>query len=353
MSTYEQEVTARLWHLPEVERKERLCLPWRRLIARIVDMVFYTLLWWPIVYLAFHWNMLLMNWAAFGASLLVFSLALMILLEPIFLAFLGTTPGKRLFGIRLRTEHGGKLSILQGYRRIFRVLTHGCGFVVIPIYNFVRMYKACKRCQIEGSVEWDEGIEYTSSGEFPIQAFLGVICVAVSIFIFGAVYFAADMPRHRGQVTVARFEENLDAYWRFHGSAWNTALYFHVGLIFYDTPIGHIFDRMDPPEVVFQEADGIVTGISFRLVDETRLSLASLPEWLRAFAVSYVGAQRNMSFTRMHMRGGVLDSLLAPLYEIGNREGSGRASFIAAGVEVNFDISVGHRVNAYFSMRKI
>jgi hypothetical protein len=318
-----------------------------------MDLVFYTLLWWTVAYLVFHWNLLLLHWVPCGAVMFTISLAVMIVLEPVLLALFGTTPGKALFGMRLRRMQGGKLSLAQGYIRIFRVLSRGCGFVVIPGYNFVQMYKSCKACQVEGVTEWDEGIAYTVRGRFYVQIALSVISVLLVAAVLTAVYYSADMPRHRGQLTVAQLQRNVDSYWRFHGTEWNTELFYTVNLQFYEESAGYIFDRMEPPEVVFEETDGIVTGVSFEFTDVSRAVLMALPVWLRSYTVSFVGAQNDMSFLDMHAPGGVLDMLLAPVDTIVNkREGKESVRFTVDGIEVSLDITAGETVSAAFSLRK-
>lgn len=353
MSVYKHERTP-LWQLQDDERIKRLYFPWRRLIARAMDLVFYTLLFWTVAYYVFHWNLLLLHWVPCSAVMLAISLALMIVLEPVLLALFGTTPGKALFGIHLRRIQGGKLSLSQGYIRIIRVLSRGCGYVIIPGYNFVRMYKSCKACQVEGVTEWDESIDYTFRGRFYVQVALSVISAVLVAAFLTVVYYSADMPRYRGQLTASQLQKNVEGYWRFHGTEWNTELFYTVNLQFYEESAGYIFDRMEPPEVVFEETDGIVTGVSFEFTDVSRAVLMALPVWLRCYTVSFVGAQSDMSFLEMHAPGGVLDMLLAPVNTIAdNREGTESVRFTVDEIEVSLDITAGENVSAAFSLRKV
>jgi membrane protein implicated in regulation of membrane protease activity len=341
-----------LWQLQDDARTERLYFPWRRLFARTMDLVFYTLLWWTVAYLVFHWNVLLLHWILCSAVMLVISLAVMIALEPLLLFLFGTTPGKALFGIRLRKIQGGRLSVTQGYKRIFRVFSHGCGYAIVPGYNFVRMYKSCKACQVDGVTEWDKGVAYTFGGKFYVQIGLSVISAILVAILLTAVYYGADMPIHRGQLTASQLEENVDSYWQYHGTAWNTELFYTV--VFLKKSDGHIFDRMDPPEVVYEETGGIVTGVRFEFTDVSRTVLMALPVWLRCYTVSFIGAQSDMSFLEIHAPGGVLDKLLTPVNTIiDNREGTESVRFTAAGIEICLDITAGEHISASFSLRKV
>ena len=343
-----------LWQLPGKERKERVLFPWRRLFARGVDLCVYTLLWWSIAYFVFHWNVMLFHWFTRSCIIFGISFAIMLVLEPLPLRIFGTTPGKALFGMKLRNKDGKKLSLKQGYERVYNVFSRGCGYVVIPVYNFVRMFKSCKLCQVTGAVEWDaeEDIRYTYRGDFRVAIAVNIVFLALIMASVVAVYFAADMPRQRGDLTVAQFEENLEQYWAFHGEAWNTRLYTSIPLEFFEIPVGYIFDRMAPPEVHFTETNGVVTGVHFEIVNAPRAVLRVLDRWLRAYTVVFVGAQRDMNFYRMHASGGVLDTLLSPFFAIGGRSGADRVNFTAAGVDIFFEFNAGHRVNAYFRMSK-
>ena len=352
----EDDFHTRLWMLHGKEKEERLQFPWRRLIARTVDFLLYMLVSWTVTYLVFHWNLMLLYWFQAAGLIVIAGLVIMFFLEPVLLSVFCTTPGKALLGLRVKKRQGGRISLKQGYTRMGHIFTRGCGYVIIPIYNIVRMYESCKGCQVKGVTEWDEkeDIECTFRGKFPIQVALSVIWIAIVAVLIVAVYYAADMPRQRGDLTVAQFEDNLESYWRFHGTEWNTALQVGIALLFEDAIIGNIFDRMDPPEVIFEETNGVVTGVSFQLINAPRIvTIAALPQWLQGYAVTFVGAQDDMNFIRMHSRDGVIRQLLAPLEVINNREGEGTAHFTEAGIEVYFSVSVRERVNAYFRMRKV
>jgi hypothetical protein len=215
------------------------------------------------------------------------------------------------------------------------------------------MYKSCAKCQVDGVTPWDGEVYCSVSGDFRYRIVLGINAVLISVFLFIGVYYAADMPELRGPLTAAQFEENLENYWQFHDTQWNAPLSFEMGLILQEINVGYIFDRMNPPIVTLDEADGVLTGVSIRIDDAPRIVMQVLPDWITGYTLSFVGAQRGMNFIRMHSPRGVLNTVNAPLNEIGNREGAANINFTSAGVEVSLDVDVGHRVYAYFRMRKL
>ena len=344
-----------LWRLSSNDRRERLYFPWRRMLARGVDLCFYTLIWWAVAYYVFNWNVLLFGWVVRNCIMFAFSMVLMILLEPLMLSIFGTTPGKALFGMKLRTKDGARITIGQGYKRIFTVLSSACGYVIVPVYNFIRMYKICKMVQVTGVAEYDElaNLQLIQSGRlFKVQVVSAFVFAALIAGLMVTVFFSNDMPRNRGNITAAQFEENLERHWHLHGSAWNTRLYLRVPLQFIEFHVGYIFDRMDPPEINIIETDGVITEIYFEIIDAPRSLMHVLPGWISAYAISFIGAQDSMNFYRMHARRGVLDTLLNPFHAINMRDGEGAVSFTAAGVEVDFTFYAGARVDVYFRMRK-
>lgn len=343
-----------LWQLRGREKTDRLLFPWKRLLARILDMCFYLLVWWTAGYLVFRWNLMLYPWIPRTLLIILISVAVMLVLEPPILSLLKTTPGKAVFGIRVTKPDGSRLSVKEAYIRVFRMARLGAGYIVPPGYNFVRMYMSMKKCEVEGRTEWDEGLSYTARGSFLAQVGLAIMYLLVIAILMSAGYFGADMPVHRGDLTAQELQENVDAYWKFHGTAWNTELFYTVNLQFYKRSAGHIFDRMEPPDVTVEEENGVVTAVSFEFNDATRLVSDALPVWLRCYTISFIGAQDGMNFISMHAPGGPLEQLLGPVDRlIAERRGTIEVNFISGGVEVNLEFTIDQMASARFSLRKI
>lgn len=66
-------------------------------------------------------------------------LLLMLLTEPLLLHFWGTTPGKFLFGMKLRDSEGKKLSLADAFRRTWGVLLQGMG-LYLPYFRVWRLF---------------------------------------------------------------------------------------------------------------------------------------------------------------------------------------------------------------------
>ena len=98
---------------PEMQTLSAPC-PWRRYFARKFDFALYSLLW----SLVSQWGLRL-NIGGLYAMLNVLSImvgvVLMVVIEPFLLHFWGTTPGKWLFGMEIRTPNGEKLAIRTGF----------------------------------------------------------------------------------------------------------------------------------------------------------------------------------------------------------------------------------------------
>jgi hypothetical protein len=137
----------------------RVFHPWRRWMARTLDVFLYSCMWNVPLALIFHVNL--------GARSIVgelldtlIAVLMMLLLEPLFLSILGTTPGKAIFGLIIRGRDGRRLSYAKGLERVWGVLGKGMGYS-IPIYNLVRLWKSYKLCSENEIQPWDEDISYT------------------------------------------------------------------------------------------------------------------------------------------------------------------------------------------------
>ena len=120
--------------------------PWRRLLARTVDLL-------PIGYLLPpNINETLIPIGA----LIVFYL-LWLPVEALFLSRTGTTPGKWIFGIRITTVTGENLSYGQALKRSFLVFFQGEGFS-IPIINIFTRFFAYRRLTKTGGTLWDTSV---------------------------------------------------------------------------------------------------------------------------------------------------------------------------------------------------
>lgn len=190
--------------LPQVYR------PWKRYFARIMDLAIYTLVLDSFL-------IVLLNVITSNRSLLesiMFSAVvgvMMLLIEPLLLSKIGTTPGKAVFGLEVRAPEGNKLSYEEGFRRSFGVIKYGLGFS-IPFYNLVRLYKSYKILENHETLPWDEEIAYRLKNENSYGDGLAVISM---IMLIVAAVFLQDLeklPPNKGELTIGEFVENYRHY---------------------------------------------------------------------------------------------------------------------------------------------
>ena len=91
--------------------------PWQRFFARLLDGQIYRTLW-MLLLPALGFNML-KNSRGGMLFLELLTLGTMFLLEPLLLSRFGTTPGKWLFGLRVTSPDGRKLTYAEGRERMF------------------------------------------------------------------------------------------------------------------------------------------------------------------------------------------------------------------------------------------
>jgi len=186
--------------------------PWRRFFARMMDISIYSLLLDSVLVLLF--NMITSNRNVLESLLYTAVVTIiMLLMEPLLLMKFGTTPGKALLGLVVRTPEGNKLSYTEGFRRTFGVIRYGLGFE-LPIYNLIRNYKSYKILEEKETLPWDEEIAYTMKDEKSYRNgfFVGAMIVLIAAAVF--LVNVEKLPPNKGELTIAEFVENYQHYER-------------------------------------------------------------------------------------------------------------------------------------------
>ena len=187
--------------------------PWQRLFARALDMALYRVIFgWLLAVLFWNMNLLLttgvLSWLL-DLALLGFTLAV----EPLWLHYLGWTPGKLLFGLKVRNKDGEKLTIAQGFERSWDVFRDGYGWN-IPFWDLWKMWQ-CRKLGLEGQDCWwdtDYCFHYTKEER---RFNTGVVYILLALACSGLLWLAielTDLPRNRGDLTVAEFCQNYNQY---------------------------------------------------------------------------------------------------------------------------------------------
>ena len=140
------------------------------------------------------------------------SVAVVAVMEALLLHFWGWTPGKWIFGLKLRDAQGNKLSLRAAWRRVWGVFLRGDG-LNIPLYNLWRNYKCYRCCKDGEDCPWDEyeNRQYTREDR-PLFWLMWLGSVAVSVFLTVVILFQTYLPPNRGTLTVEEYCENFNFY---------------------------------------------------------------------------------------------------------------------------------------------
>lgn len=135
----------------------------------------------------------------------------MIPLEALMLWILGTTPGKFLFGVKLKYYYGIRFTFVAAIRRSWLVFRYGLGFN-IPLYNLFRLEKSYEECDEYPDMQWDD--ETNVIYEKWNTRTLAIILLLINLFLrlYDASYKDCLLPKHRGDLTIAQFAENYNFY---------------------------------------------------------------------------------------------------------------------------------------------
>jgi DNA-binding transcriptional MerR regulator len=270
--------------------------PWRRFLARMFDVFMYELIW--SAFLAFIWQINLTTRSNWGSLLDSFiAIALMLILEPLWLQMFGTTPGKAIFGLKIESADGRHLSYSEGLERTWNVIGSGMGYN-IPVYNLIRLWKSYVLCSEKEPQPWDESIFYTLKDR---KWYRGVFYVAAHAALFSIAFTLASaqlIPPNRGDLTVAEYVENYNYYAKYFGvdfgnkyldenGEWTEKDF--NGTVYVD--IGHA----ERPEYHFTIENESVTGVSFAVeIKNNQNLLTSYDTQMVLASLALAGAQKEM-----------------------------------------------------------
>ena len=186
--------------------------PWRRYFARTLDL---TLCMLPVT--AVQLFLLRIRETGFVGDLLtgLAAVGLLLVLEPLLFHFWGWTPGKWLFGLTLRDDEGGRLSLRQAFERTGRAMLYGMGLNLtafpLSIASLVCLGLAFWRAHKGEYQPWDEGGCYTVAGDrLSLRAGGYIAARAAILLLVVALAVQAVSPPHRGRLTLAQFVENCN-----------------------------------------------------------------------------------------------------------------------------------------------
>ena len=182
--------------------------PGRRFLARLLDWSIYYVLWNYLVMVLLRGKimrgLLLMYLDTMGV------MAIMLIAEPLLLSLVGTTPGKAVMGLVLRTDEGGKLSLKDSWRRTFQVFADGIGFNVL-IFNLLNLAWARRNCAAGKALLWEQKHSYKIKSTGVWRGLAACLLALAVIFLsLPFIYQAAQYPLHRGAITPLQYAENVN-----------------------------------------------------------------------------------------------------------------------------------------------
>ena len=265
----------------DMEREERRAAgcPWRRYFARKFDFALYGLLW----SLAAQWGLRLNiggSYVMLNVLSIMVGAVLMVVIEPFLLHFWGTTPGKWLFGMEIRTPNGEKLAIRTGFYRTWQMFTEGMGWN-LPIWSWYRLYKSYQ-ASTAGDLPWDIDngchivVHERETKWYRVLMFLFAWLLVLAAEFGISLY--ADLPHNRGRMTLSQYVDNCNEMQRYH--QWGRTIRPDGSLsddsstqgqiITIETKQGEILtpenDREEQPVCTVEtDADGYVTAVELHI----------------------------------------------------------------------------------------
>ena len=187
--------------------------PYRRIAARLIDIEIYRLPVLLVLALALRLSNEIIELAAYPLTV-----ALMIVVEPFLLSRFGTTPGKKICGLTLRTWEGELPCYTAAFQRTISMAGLGLG-LGLPVFSMLTtlywLYYLCRekrfahRAEIpfEPSFYWDDSAQYTAESR-ERQAVAAILALA-ACFVCGFLISAQSLiPMHNGRMTVEEYEKN-------------------------------------------------------------------------------------------------------------------------------------------------
>lgn len=270
--------------------------PWRRFFARTFDIFMYSVLWSAFIALVFNVNLTARSNVGNIFDTFI-AISMMLFFEPFLLHFVGTTPGKLIFGLRIETPDGRRLSYIEGFERTWGVIGKGIGYN-IPIYNLIRLWKSYSLCSNYEMLPWDESISYTLKDRKWYRGVLYIVAYGVTFAFLFTVMSSQQLPPNRGDMTVAEFVENHNYYAKFFDIDFGNKYLNSNGKWAtkeYDNSVYIDLGYTKRPDFHFTIENGYVTGVSFSI------EIINKENWVNSYntqmtltSLAFAGAQDEM-----------------------------------------------------------
>lgn len=195
--------------------------------------------------------------------------------------------------------------------RTWTMLFSGMG-LCIPIYSLIRLWKSYRTHSDGNTLDWEWDSEIVLKDEKIWRTFVYLGAYAA---LFGTLLLAiamAELPKNRGDITVAEFCENYNRFAKYYGFDTNTYLDSQGNWVNYEGSAwaeyegsGNTvyFGRLEKPAFIFEETDGFITGMQFsvNLQDSDEIIATHQDEMILSI-LSFVGAQDENSLFSNEVR---------------------------------------------------
>jgi uncharacterized RDD family membrane protein YckC len=164
--------------------------PWVRYFARFIDIILFSLFIGTVLgILSFLISKPLNLPSLFDLDetlLGIILLFVMVFLEPILLATWGTTPGKALLCVSLRTNQGKKLTYSEGLNRSFSIWAKGLG-IGIPLISMIALIISYSQLTKHKITTWDKYGNYVVTHR-KINALRIIICILILVGLYFIIF---------------------------------------------------------------------------------------------------------------------------------------------------------------------
>jgi hypothetical protein len=297
---------------PFREKIRREVHPWRRFFARSTDRLLFIAIVNYVLFVVLRVRMM-PDW--FGILFGYTSYWVVILLEPFWLHYIGTTPGKWIFGIKLEYCQGGKLPIDVAFDRCGKVLQLGQGYG-IPGWQLYRLYKSNTELVEQYQTPWDSETEVTYTKFDWKKKALVVLTAGLILFMFASSVVDMMLPQHRGDLTIQEFSENYRFY---HekvtksqtdllnaDGTWVDQADHYIGSVIYADGNGD----HETADFTYELENGAIRSIRFEDEWIGFHTAYTLPDYLIHAAMSYVAAQPGMTAKEVTQWSAMMDHAL-------------------------------------------
>lgn len=274
--------------------------PIRRFFARFFDYTLYITLWYLALYLTLRIDLQNRSFLYLLLDQMV-TMALMLVVEPVLLTLYKTTPGKKIFGLRIEHSDGTPLQYHEGFSRTFLVLLEGMGFLV-PLVSLFTLIISYNRC-IQGEIQpWDKNIAYRIKDRNALRGVLFAVLCTILLSITVLLQYLYFMPPNRGNLTVEEFTENFSHYQKIYnlplnGKRLKSSAAWESPYDFRDLYLPHHVTT--PPNLTFTMKNGYVEAVSFDIdVRDTDFYVYHYGEYMSLISLALMTPEWNLATTR-------------------------------------------------------